>query len=162
MCVCLSLVSYFLETIKVIVIKLGMVTASDMRLHHMLIILTFIQGHTDLSHENNTCCIISETFQAMPIKFVVKTKGLYNRCQSKDIDLHSRSELHLKSDKFLTGSFIVIFQTIFNLVQLGMAVGYAWLICSCSFDDFDLDARLQWLGRGNNSTFLLSQQLSMQ
>ena len=34
----------------VIIIKLGTVTASGMRMHHMLIMLTltFIQGHTDL------------------------------------------------------------------------------------------------------------------
>ena len=32
-------------------------SASDMRMHHMLIILTltFIHGHTDLSRENNKC-----------------------------------------------------------------------------------------------------------
>ena len=56
------------------IIKLGTVTASDMRMHHMLIILTltFIQGHTDLNHENNKCLIILETVQAMPIKFAVK------------------------------------------------------------------------------------------
>ena len=44
MCVCLSvcvsLASDSLETIKVIIIKLGMVAASDMVMHHMLIILT--------------------------------------------------------------------------------------------------------------------------
>ena len=55
-------------------VKLGMVAASDMRMRHMLIILTliFIQGHTELNHENSKCLIISETVQAMPIKFVVK------------------------------------------------------------------------------------------
>ena len=43
------------------------------RTHHVLTILnlTFTQGHKDLSHENNKCSIIAETFQAMPIKFVV-------------------------------------------------------------------------------------------
>ena len=43
-------------------------------MYHMLIILTltFIQGHTDLNHENDKCLIISETIQAMPIKFAVK------------------------------------------------------------------------------------------
>ena len=43
-------------------------------MHHVLIILalTFIPGHTDLNHENNKCLIISETIQAMPIKFAVK------------------------------------------------------------------------------------------
>ena len=56
------------------VLRYGMVTASDMLMHHVLIILTlnFIQGHTDLNHENNTSLIISETIQAMPIKFAVK------------------------------------------------------------------------------------------
>ena len=48
---CLSLVSDFSDIIEVIIIiKLGTVTASDTRMHHVLIILTltFIQGHTDL------------------------------------------------------------------------------------------------------------------
>ena len=72
-----------METIEleVIIIKLGMVTVSDIVMHHRLIIeiLTFIQGHTDLNHENNKCTIISETIQAMLIKFAVYdslTKGL--------------------------------------------------------------------------------------
>ena len=71
---CVSLASDSLESINVITIKLGMVTASDMRMHHVLIILTltFIQGYTDLNHENNKCSIISETIQAMPIKFAVE------------------------------------------------------------------------------------------
>ena len=44
--VCVSLASDSLETIEVIIINLGMVTASDMVMHHVLIILTlaFIQG----------------------------------------------------------------------------------------------------------------------
>ena len=50
-----------------------MVTASDMRMHRVLIIftLTFTQGHTDRNHENNKCLIISDTIQAMSIKFGV-------------------------------------------------------------------------------------------
>ena len=74
MCVCVSLASDSSESINVITIKLGMVTASAMRMHHVLIILTltFIQGYTDLNHENNKCSIISETIQAMPIKFAVE------------------------------------------------------------------------------------------
>ena len=45
-----------------------------MRMHHVIIMLTliFIQGHTDLNHENNKCLIILEMFQAIPIKFAVK------------------------------------------------------------------------------------------
>ena len=57
-----------------IIITLGMETASDMGIYHVLIILTltFIQGKSDLNHENNKCLIISETFQAMPIKFALE------------------------------------------------------------------------------------------
>ena len=42
---------------------------------HLVLIaltLTFIQGPSELNHENNKCLIISETIQAMPIKFTVK------------------------------------------------------------------------------------------
>ena len=48
-----------------LIIKLGTMTASDMIMHHVLITLTltFIQGHTDLNHENNKC-LISENVQA--------------------------------------------------------------------------------------------------
>ena len=50
------------------------VTDLDMRMHHVLIILTltFIQGHTDRNYENNNCLIISKTIQAMTITFAVK------------------------------------------------------------------------------------------
>ena len=74
LCVCLSLTSDGSETVEIIIVKLGKVTASDMRMFHMLTIstLTFIQGHTDLNHDKNKCFIISESFQAMPIKFAVK------------------------------------------------------------------------------------------
>ena len=39
-CVCVSLASDSSETVEVIIIKLGTITASDMRIHHVLIILT--------------------------------------------------------------------------------------------------------------------------
>ena len=74
MCVCLSLASHSSETVEIIIVKLGTMTASDMMMHRVLIILTltFTQGQTDLNHENNKGLIISETIQAMPIKFDVK------------------------------------------------------------------------------------------
>ena len=61
--VCLSLASDYFETINASIIKLGMVTASVMRMHQVLIILTltFIQGHTDLNKENNKCSLILKT-----------------------------------------------------------------------------------------------------
>ena len=45
--VCVSLTSDSSETIEVIILKRGTVTASDMLMHHILIILTLtlIQGH---------------------------------------------------------------------------------------------------------------------
>ena len=41
--------------VSVCICVYGTVTASDMRMHHLFIImiLTFIQGHTNLNHENN-------------------------------------------------------------------------------------------------------------
>ena len=94
-CVCVSLASDSSETIEVLIIKLGTVTASDTRLHHVLIIftLTFTQGHTDLNHENIKCFIISETVQTMPINFAVKITRLKVYIifsQSDDLALHSR------------------------------------------------------------------------
>ena len=41
-------------------------------MYHVLMTLTFIQGHTDLNHEKDKCLINSETVQAMPIKYAVK------------------------------------------------------------------------------------------
>ena len=72
--VCLSIASRISETNEAIAITYDKVTASVTRMHHMLLILTvtFIQCHTDLNHENSKYLIISETIQAMPIKFAVK------------------------------------------------------------------------------------------
>ena len=101
---CVSLARDFAETVEVIIVKLGMVTASDMIMHHVLIILTliFIQGHTELNHENNKCSIISETVEATSIRFAVKIVRLKVYTifsQSDDLALHSRSQLCLKLDR---------------------------------------------------------------
>ena len=57
--------------------------------------LNFDHGHTGVEHENNNCSIISETVQAMPIKFVVKIDRLnvynYDLCQSDDLETCKRS-----------------------------------------------------------------------
>ena len=69
---CAARVAVSSEIVEVIIVivKLGTVTASDMKMHHVLTILTltFIQGHTALTHETNKCLIISETSQAIPNK----------------------------------------------------------------------------------------------
>ena len=78
-----------------------------MKMHDVLIILTltFIQGYTD-RNENNKCLIISETVPAMlMIMFAVKVIRLEVHkifSQSDDLALHSRSQLRLKLDNFLT------------------------------------------------------------
>ena len=71
---CLSLASDSSETINDIIINHSRVTASEVRTHHVLVILTlsFVQDHRDLNHKNNKSFIISETIQAMLIKFAVK------------------------------------------------------------------------------------------
>ena len=121
LCVCPS--SDSSETIEVSIIKLGMVTTSDMRRHHMLIILTltFIQGHTDLNHENNKCSIISKTVQTILMRFAVKIVRLkvYIFFLSHDLALHSRSQLPLKLDKCCT--IIAIFRTVFKLWHSNLA-----------------------------------------
>ena len=79
MCVCVRVClsvppSNSSETVEVTIVKVGTVTASGMRMHHMLIVLTltFIQDHTDRNHEKNKCLIISKTIQTMTIKFAMK------------------------------------------------------------------------------------------
>ena len=71
---CVPIASDFSETVEVMIVNLNMVTASVTGMHHVLTILnlTFIQGHTDLSHGNNKCWISSETIQPMHSKCAVK------------------------------------------------------------------------------------------
>ena len=93
MCLCVSLAIDSSETIKVTIITFGMVTTSDMVMHDVLIILTltFIQDHTHLYYETNKCSSISETVQAIPIKFAVKIVRLnvyIILSQSNDLALH--------------------------------------------------------------------------
>ena len=63
---CMSLASDSLETVEVIIIKLGTVTALDTVMHHVFNILTwtFFPGHTDLNHDK----IINVGLFQKPIK----------------------------------------------------------------------------------------------
>ena len=106
LCVCLSFANDSSEPVEAIIIKLSTATASDMMMHHVLIILalTFIQDHTDINRENSKCSIISETVQTMPVNFavmIVRLKIDVIFSQSDDLALHSRSRLRLKLDKRL-------------------------------------------------------------
>ena len=106
-CVCVYFASDSSETVEVIIVKLGMVDASDMIMHHVLSILTltFIQGHTDLNRENNKCfdCFRSHLSNAHQICCEDSpTKGLCNLCQYDDLDLHVRLHMRLKLFYILT------------------------------------------------------------
>ena len=85
----------------IIIIKLGTVSALDMLMHHVSIILnlTFIHGHTDLSHESNKCLIILETIEPMPLSFAVKIVRL--KVYMSD-DLYLRSQVCIQLDYVLT------------------------------------------------------------
>ena len=69
------------------------------------------------------------------------TKGLYDHCQSDDLELHSRSQVRLKLDYFSYSNIPDnIYAITFKLgmtVDLWMPYNYAY---AC-FDDLDLDAR---------------------
>ena len=97
------------------------VATLDMRMHHVLIILTLtsIHGQNDLNRENNKCSIISETVQAMPITFAVKLVLLNVYIifsESDDLVLHSRSHPRLKLD-----TIIAISWTVFQLCHSSLA-----------------------------------------
>ena len=103
MCACVSIASDSSETIEVSITKLGMVTASDMAIYHVFILLnlTLIQGHIDLNHENHTFWIISDTVQAIHIKFavnIIRLKRYILFSQPDDLSLRSRSQVRFKHD----------------------------------------------------------------
>ena len=71
-----------------------------------------------INHENNNkCSILSETTQEMPIKIVmriVRLKVYIIFSQSRDLYLHSRSQLRLKRDTVLTCTIIVVYLTMLS------------------------------------------------
>ena len=98
------------------------VTASEMIVHHVLIILTLtvFQGHTVLNHENKTRSNILETVQAMPIRFVLKIVRLqvYILCsQSDDRALYSRSQVRINLDPCLLCTIRAISRAVCKLLH---------------------------------------------
>ena len=70
---CVSLTSDSSETVEVFIIKLGMVTASDMVMHQVLIILTLVSFKvTQIIIMKINVRLFIQTVQAIPIKFAVK------------------------------------------------------------------------------------------
>ena len=103
LCVCVSLYKRFLINFQVIFIKFGMLTASDMRLHHILIIFTLTFKVTHLYYETNKMFDYFWTYSSNTHHVCCEDSpihGLYDHCQSDDLDLHSRSHVRLKLDYF--------------------------------------------------------------
>ena len=102
-------------------IKLGTVTASDMLMQHMLIILilTFIQGHTDLNHGNNKCLII---IYAMPIRFAVEKVQLKVYNNHSSLMTLTFVQSHECVSNFLTYNIWDNIYAITLMVLLSMAV----------------------------------------
>ena len=118
--VCVSLASDSSEAIEVIVVKLDTVTASDMALHHVLIILTltFTQNHTDLNHKINQWSIISEIilFKQSPSRCENSPNiGLYNvfsvRCPCSSLKITTASQTW----QMLTLNYIYYSRSVFKL-----------------------------------------------
>ena len=87
------------------------------------------------SNAHHVCC------EDSPIK------GLYNRCQSDDLDLHSRSQLRLKLDSVLTCSWIVRSRT--NIYSIAFKLGVTVHI-HAHFDDLALTLTTLTLMQGHS------------
>ena len=76
---CLSLASDSSETVEIIILNLSTVTAPDLRMHHVLIILTLsMQGHTMLNNENTKTCSNALENPHQVCCEDSPTEGLYN------------------------------------------------------------------------------------
>ena len=151
---CVSLASDSSETIEVIIVELGTVTASYMRMHHVLIVLTltFIQGHPARNRENTKCLIISDTIQAMLITCAVKTVRLMVYTMTMTfIQGHN-------SVSNVTTFLHAIFRTIYYIQTCHdsrLAHAHARLV-TLTF------ARTQWVGKGDKISVACFRQLTKQ
>ena len=136
----MSLASDSSETGEVIIVRFGTMTTSDMRMYHVLIklTLTFIQGHTNLNHENNKGLIISETIQAMAMAFAVRIVRL---------------KVYLKMSKPISWPSNMTTLNLQNLIQYLSYYIRTWLGGRLTgalydrFDNLDLDTRSQLVGK---------------
>ena len=121
-CVCVSACMCLLQAMHRKLLKSSSSTWHGDCLRHenasrdeIILTLAFIQGHTDFNHENYIFLILSEYYSSNANHFCSEdspTKGLYDRCQSDNLDLHSKSQVCLKLDYF------------FNLQHLGQYLSY--------------------------------------
>ena len=101
-CVRVSIASDFSKTFKATIVDLGTVTVSEMRMHHVLIRLTLWHSFEIMKIVN--IWLLQKLFNNAHHVFCEHSpiKGQYGRCQFDDLDLHSRSQVRLKLDYFLT------------------------------------------------------------
>ena len=134
MSVCLSLGSDSLETNYYCKTCHCSVTTSKMRMHHMLVIYSHWPSFkvTQIFIMKIITSIISQTVQAIPIKFAVKiVRGKLNVIFSgaDELGLHSKSHLRFKLDFSSTSwegiimlVWNVLFTTFFSSVMVDWAV----------------------------------------
>ena len=132
-----SLTSDSSEPAEDIIVRLGTVTVSDMGMHHMLIILTltFIQGHTDLNHENIKKINHFRNYASNAHQLSCEdspTTGLYDHYQSDDLDLHSRPQVRLKLDYFLTCNILDNISAVTFKCSMALDLWMPYT-CYCSF-----------------------------
>ena len=94
----------------------------------------FIQGHTYLNHESNTCLIISESIQAIPSTFAVKIVRLKMYMTIASLVTLTFIQGHTcvsNETTFLTSN---IYRIIFKPLHINLARRhtYTWQLCSCS------------------------------
>ena len=131
----------------VIIIKLGTVTTSEMRMRHvlMILILTFIQGHTcrhDFrncsSHAHQVCCEDSPT-QGLSIYSLLSPMSLIDKCFTSNIIAIHRAICKLWLSKFG--------------MTVDVCMAYMLMLGSMTLT-------LMWVCRGPTVTVELRRQLS--
>ena len=84
--------------------------------------------------------------------------------QSDDLAVHPRSQLRIKFDNLKKPCTILAMSRIIfmhaMLFKCGMTIDLCMADADARFDDLDLDARSQWVGRGKVISVELSRQIS--
>ena len=75
------------------------------------------------------------------------SKGMYDHCQSDNLDLHSRSQVRLNLDYFFYLQYLAISLYIQTWHYVRRIQG-KYICAHAGFDDLDLDTMLQWVGKG--------------
>ena len=83
------------------------------------------------------------------------TKGLFEHCQSDDLDLHSRSHVHLKLDDFLACNILDNILAIIKTWHGGWLIYIHVYYAHVRFDDLELDLDFENVCKACLSCFVL-------